>query len=239
MPKTAVILAAGEGKRLLPLTYSVPKTLVDVNGVSILENALQAFHDVNIELVRIVVGHLSNVIKNYFGDNYKGMTLEYITNNDFAVTNSMYSLHLGLKGLAGVTWVLEGDVFFDPTILNLGAGDDLLWYADSSMRDVDGAYLFCGKGSKAESLEIVRDLSLLKLGHCKSIGILKLSSNGVNLLQKWLSTGINEGKKNLYYDLIIEEHLRKQAVYIIDVKGYKWFEIDTPQDLERARSLFK
>jgi choline kinase len=107
------------------------------------------------------------------------------------------------------------------------------------MRDVDGAYLFCGKGSKAESLEIVRDLSLLKLGHCKSIGILKLSSNGVNLLQKWLATGINEGKKNIYYDLIIEEHLRKHAVYIIDVKGYKWFEIDSPQDLDRARSLFK
>lgn len=239
MTPTVVILAAGAGQRLQPITNSVPKTLVDVNGVSILDNALHAFNEAGIDHVRIVVGHMSEIIKKTFGNSYQRMSLEYMTNTDFASTNSMFSLHMGLKDIVGETWVLEGDIFFDPTILHTQVNEDISWYADSSMREVDGAYLYRDECSKATSLEIIRDLSLLKPQHCKSMGLLKLSAAGVKLIQQWLAKGVKEGKQNLYYDLIIAEHLEEQAVFIVDVKGYKWFEIDTLQDLEQARLLFR
>lgn len=239
MVKSAIILAAGEGKRLLPITHSIPKTMVEVNSISILENALNAFHGVGIDRTQIVVGHLSNVIMDCFGRSFRGMQIEYVTNKDFATTNSMCSLHMGLVNLEEETWVLEGDVFFTPAILQLGQEGDISWYADSSMKDVDGAYLSRGETGIAESLEIIRDLSLLQPGHCKSIGLLKLSKKGVLLLKQWLAKGIQESKQNFYYDLIIKEHLKEQAINIVDVKGHKWFEIDTVQDLERAKEIFR
>ena len=81
----AVILAAGEGTRLRPLTYETPKPLLKINGKCLMQYNIDQFPEEIDELV-IVVGYKGDQIKKYFGDNYKGRKVTYVEQNDFLGT---------------------------------------------------------------------------------------------------------------------------------------------------------
>jgi bifunctional UDP-N-acetylglucosamine pyrophosphorylase/glucosamine-1-phosphate N-acetyltransferase len=74
--QSLVILAAGKGTRFLPLTNTVPKPMLKVAGKPVLAHQIEAALPYIDEVV-IVVGHLKEVIKNYFGDSYKGVSVKY------------------------------------------------------------------------------------------------------------------------------------------------------------------
>ncbi len=234
----AIILGAGEGSRLKPLTENIPKCMVEVCGRSILRNALSLFAEKGVETTRIVVGHLASVLREHFGSSFKAMKIEYIENVEYSSTNSMYSLYLGLQGIQESTWLLEGDVFFEPSILEKPVKHDISWFVDTFRKDLDGAYLKYDDQGRAVSLDIIRDLKLLKNQSGKSIGLLHLDSNGVEYFKRWLEQGVADGRKNLYYDLIVGPHFSEAYIEIIDVGGLKWFEIDNLSDLENAQVLF-
>lgn len=73
----AVILAAGEGKRMRPLTYEKPKPLIKVAGKSLIEHLLDALPD-EIDEIIIVVGYKGAMIREYLGEVYKGIPIRYI-----------------------------------------------------------------------------------------------------------------------------------------------------------------
>lgn len=235
----AVILVAGEGKRLLPFTLTEPKCFASVGGVRILENALRGLAANGCEHVRIVIGHHADRVREIITDRYAGMAISYVVNADYASTNSMYSLALGLDGWAGPTWVLEGDVFFEPGLLTLRSPAAISWYVDSTTRGLDGAFVESNESGVALTLNIVRDLALLRPRQAKSVGILHLSVAGRAQLLQWLQAGVAANRRNVYYDLIISDHLTEGVVHTVDVAGRRWFEIDTPADLEVATRLFR
>lgn len=235
----AIILAAGEGRRLRPFTDRMPKCMAEVCGRSILENALNLFADNGVQVTRIVVGHLAGVIRDRIGVSYRGMRIEYVENVEFANTNSMYSLYLGLQNVQEPAWLLEGDVFFEPGILALPVEKDISWFVDAFRKDLDGAYIRFDENKRALSLDIIRDLSLISGALGKSIGLLHLNDSGVVHFKRWLEHGVAEGQKNLYYDLVVGPHFAETHVEVVDVGGLKWFEIDTNTDLENARKLFE
>lgn len=75
----AVVLAAGEGSRLRPLTLTRPKHMISVGGKPILEHCLCALRDAGVREVLLVVNYMADVIKGYFGSGEKlGLKLEYI-----------------------------------------------------------------------------------------------------------------------------------------------------------------
>jgi choline kinase len=151
----------------------------------------------------------------------------------------MYSLALGLHNGGEPTWVLEGDVLFEASILELPAPPEIAWFADSATRHLDGAYLEADAAGVARSLRIVRDLNVLQPVWSKSCGILKLTAEGVRLTRMWLKVGIDDGRQNQYYDLVLADHMQDEAIRIVDVRGRKWFEVDTPADLELAARMFR
>ncbi len=77
----AVILAAGRGSRLRPLTNNKPKPLLKINGVSLIEYSLDLISAYVDEII-IVIGYLGNKIKKNLGDNYMGIKISYITQNE-------------------------------------------------------------------------------------------------------------------------------------------------------------
>jgi len=236
--KHAVILVAGDGKRLRPFTDSSPKCFASVNGKRILDNALYALSGAGCEHVRIVTGHFADLVRRTITESFAGMKIEYVVNAAYSSTNSMFSLALGLANWDLPTWVIEGDVFMDPVIFKLPASPEIAWFVDSSTRHLDGAYVADDGKGRALSLEIVRDLSALRSEQSKSVGTLKLTRRGAGLLHGWLREGIAAGRQNVYYDLILGDHMAETDVSITDVAGHKWYEIDTHLDLQHAVEMF-
>ena len=236
--KSAVILVAGEGKRLRPFTNSEPKCFARVAGKRILENALQALSENGCRHARIVTGHLGSLVREAITHHFAEMRVEFIQNAGYSTTNSMYSLALGLDGLDEAVWVLEGDVFFEHDLLALAAPADIGWFVDSSARHLDGSFVEFNAERRACSQKIIRDLALIQPNQAKSVGILKLAPAGLRQVQDWLAKAIAAGRQNDYYDLIVGAHMAESNIHAVDVAGHRWFEIDDNDDLQKANTLF-
>jgi len=239
MTEQAIILVAGLGQRMLPLTEQTPKCLVPVNGTPLLVNALNHFAAVGVKRVLLVVGHLAGRFSETIGPSFRGLEVRYVENSRYAATNSMYSLLLALREGEEDTWVLEGDVFFERAVLSLEAEGDFLWYGDAGARHMDGAFLLSDAQGYVRDLKIIREKAGRRPeGHFKSIGLLKLRRNAAAVLRQWLEQGGREDKVKLYYDLIVKEHIGEFPIRLVDVAGHKWFEIDDLEDLKKAERLF-
>jgi len=234
----AVILVAGEGTRMKPFTDAQPKCFAEVGGVRILDNALDALVRHGCRRARIVVGHLEHVVRAGIGDCRGPLAIEYVSNPRFHVTNSMYSLWLGLEGLREPCLVLEGDVFFEHGILELPGSAAVTWYADSSDRGFDGAFLETDDTARARALTILRNPADRRPGMAKSIGILRCSAAGGAQLGEWMRVGVEAGRERDYYDLIVRDHMAESVIRVVDVAGRKWYEIDSLEDLGKAREYF-
>lgn len=73
----AVILAAGKGKRMRPLTFTTPKPLLKINGKPILQHTLEQLKGL-VDEVLVVVGYKGDMIKEYFGDEFEGLRIKYV-----------------------------------------------------------------------------------------------------------------------------------------------------------------
>src|SRR3989344_1314627 len=91
---TAIILAAGLGSRLDPLTKEMPKCLVKVHGKQILRSTLEKLERARIEETVILVGYLANVVRKEIGSQLGRMKITYIESERYKETNNMYSLWL-------------------------------------------------------------------------------------------------------------------------------------------------
>lgn len=103
----AIILASGLGSRLRPYTDKVPKPLLPINGLPIIEHTINHLQSAGITDITIVVGYLSESF-DYLKSKYKGITL--IQNNHYNDKNNAYSISLALDKLQG-TYVVDGDVY--------------------------------------------------------------------------------------------------------------------------------
>lgn len=102
----AVILAAGEGKRMLPLTLARPKPLIEVLGKPILAHIIDALPQ-EITDVILVVGYKQEMIKEYFGNSYNGLSLSYVTQEK--PEGTLKALELARPYLSGRFLLLNAD----------------------------------------------------------------------------------------------------------------------------------
>ena len=109
----AVLLAAGKGVRMRPLTYHVPKPMARVGGKNLMEHNIAHLPDEVDELI-IVVGYLAEQIINHFGDEYEGRKVTYVRQKKLLGT--AHALSLCQQYIRGRFLVLMGDDLY-------GAGD--------------------------------------------------------------------------------------------------------------------
>jgi len=102
----AVIMAAGEGTRMRPLTYKTPKVMLPVKGKPILEHILNFLPD-EISEVILVVNYLSDQIENYFKGEFGGRKITYVRQEELNGTGG--AVHACKKYLKGRFLVLNGD----------------------------------------------------------------------------------------------------------------------------------
>lgn len=113
----ALILAAGFGKRLRPLTDTIPKPMVEVNGVPLLVNALNNLVDCKVYDIGIVVGHMADYIRERIGSEYRGAKITYFENERYLETNNVVSLYVARQFLDDDVLLLEADLFYRKNLI--------------------------------------------------------------------------------------------------------------------------
>ena len=116
----ALILAAGLGTRLAPITNDRPKSLVPVNGKPILIKQIENLKENGIEDITIVSGYRADKLAEAVNDKFSGIKI--VESVDYATTNNMYSAYLGIKamfpdGNIGAFYMMNADVFFDGSVI--------------------------------------------------------------------------------------------------------------------------
>ena len=115
---TALLLAAGTGSRLAPLTNKMPKCLTKVNDTEILGSLINALHQNGFKRLVVVVGYFEEEIRNYLNNNSAGITIEYVVNSRYRTTNNIYSLWLAREIVQEPFLLVESDLIFEPSLLN-------------------------------------------------------------------------------------------------------------------------
>ena len=231
----ALILAAGMGTRLSPLTDDRPKSLVCVNGTPILVKQIDNLHQNGIYDITVISGYKAIILEKVVHEKYPDVRI--IENPDFAVTNNMYSAYLGRTVVGrGAFLMMNADVFYDASVitalLNCEAPNaivvDIGTYLEESMKVIkkNGRLIRISKEIKPEDA----------LG--ASIDVYKFSPKGGELFFNKCREYIEEKKEQkLWSEVALNDILCDIEFKACPLKG-RWFEIDNHEDLSAAEKLF-
>lgn len=247
MNRKAIILVAGMGTRLKPLTLQNHKCLTEVNGVSILENALHNLNVEGVSQVVLVVGYLKEQIKSRIGNSFEGMPVEYAENNIFDQTNTVYSLKKGLDALEEYDelLLLEGDVFFHKAILedliSLDAPNITVLEPYNNL--LDGTFVELSPNNYVIDWthKSMRPDGYVLSDKYKTVNIHKFSYGFIRDILR-PAIGDIEKKRGIMQPLenVMQNIVKEKPDLLIGLvlNGQKWFEIDDQHDLEIAEKCF-
>lgn len=235
---TALLLAAGTGSRLLPLTKKSPKCLTLVNEMSILERLIKSLNQNRFKRLVVVTGHLEDRIRNFLETRSDNLTIEYIFSPLYKTTNNIYSLWMAKKIINEPFVLIESDLVFDPSLLSEMLYPDRI--AIASMKPwLNGSTVTINASNTISAFH--SDAANGSSGiRYKTVNIYSLSVSSWHLVIEKLNQFILAGRVNDYYEkvfrqLVIEKSLSLEAVFF-DHKP--WYEIDTAEDLASAEKLF-
>lgn len=239
----ALILAAGYGLRLKPLTDHAPKCLTEVHGVPILENALRGLSYAGIHTCTLVVGHFASVIEDVLGNHFGDIELRYVHNREYRTTNDMYSLWMAAEMLERGVLLLEGDVFFSNSMLKRvlsQVGSRSCYIAGDYNGSRDEILISANQDMRIRSIDVLTDRSA-ETGTLRfmSAGMLVVQRDYGKQLSTWLSEFVQRGSVEVLFDAVIAEHIGDAPLYVSRIGHHEWVEIDTARDLEKAEETFK
>lgn len=238
----AIILAAGVGSRIRPLTDNCPKCLLKVDGKTILEMMISHLQDCGINEVVFVLGYLQDQIKDFVKSNFPDLKSHFVTNERYAETNTGFSLMLAKDLINDSTFIkFDADVVFDKEILKKLIECK---YANCLCIDKD-------INLDAEEIKVIvedenRVIKASKTVNPKdaigeSIGIEKINAETASILFAELEIMMeNEQNHQEYYEGAYERLIDKNVpFYALDISGLKWTEIDTQEDFVTAKKIFE
>ena len=243
----AIILAAGLGNRLLPLTENKPKCLVEFSGKTLLERLLKTFENCGVNDIVLVVGHKSKKIAH--------TDLDLVKNKKYSKTGIMHSLFCAREKLEKTVIVSYGDIIFEDSVLeelleskyDITAVVDKKWKRYWELR-MDKPL------SDAESLLMDKKNFITNIGekNLKSfdkicgqfIGLLKFQNKGLKDLKEFFNKIYSEATKEynpLNTNVPFEQSTLTNFLQGMIMNGHKikaipiengWLEFDTVRDYE-------
>jgi NDP-sugar pyrophosphorylase family protein len=247
-PQKAVILAAGFGTRLRPLTDLRPKPLVEVHGVSILHNALRNLEAIGVRDVSIVVGYRKDAIQYACGRRFGGLEIDYIESSVFDKTGSAYSLWLAREALLqGDCYLLEGDVFFEEDALRRLREDPSSDAADVAPFDerMEGSAVVLGPDGIITEVRMKQTAANLSATGgptlFKTMNLLRFSGETLRkMIVPFLDELIGSGATRAYTEELLAHLIEKCGLKLGATRcdDLKWYEIDSEADLRIAEDLF-
>ena len=234
---TYIILAAGQGRNLQPLTFNRPKTLYKLDGsTTVLQRLVRSLrkHDKEAEIVVVVGFMYQHVQKELEDDNVK-----FVHNPFYAETSSMGSLWFAKDYLQreNVT-IINGDVVMsDKLICEIICSHTNVPYVliDSTLTDSNKYNV-----QVQEDKVCVMSKNLTKfLGNYASVS--KLDAVSSRFVLEQLDQMVHEGMYNLFFEDAIVQMIfdNNFELYYKDIKDYQWTEIDNVDNLLMAKELHR
>jgi glucose-1-phosphate thymidylyltransferase len=219
MVKKAVILAAGEGKRLRPFTETMPKVMLPVANKPILEYVLDAVKKSGIDEVILVVGYKKEVIMEYFKD-YKNITIRYVTQDKQLGT--AHALLQTKKHIKEPFIVLAGDNIIDPGSIQKLMKDSSEYAILIKEHPYPSKYgvVFVENKSIRRIVEKPKE----DIGKYISTGIYKLPSSVFTTIEQCSSQGVHSLSS-------VIQTLVDKGTHINTILATLWMDIVYPWDL--------
>jgi choline kinase len=227
----AIILAAGQGSRLLPLTLGAPKCLVPVGGRAILDHQLDAVGAAGIDHAVVIGGYRIDQIAEYIAHRQHDVAVTLVFNPFWAVASSIASVWSARDHLADPFALMNGDTIFDPSIIAGAVADPTTGvrltvdaiaapeHDDMLVEVVDGLVL-----------DVDKHVPAGRATH-RSLGLV-LSSGGEayrSALREVIGT---DDGIHAYHHAIIARLAPDVGAIVIDPRAH-WQEVDTADDIAR------
>ena len=235
---TALLLAAGTGSRLYPLTKDAPKCLTLVNEMSILERLIINLKKQGFKRLVIVTGYKKECIEDYLGNQTEDLKIEYIHNPLYKTTNNIYSLWMARTIINEPFVLLESDLVLETSLLNKMVYPNRI--AVAKMQPwLNGTTVKLNQQNivtefKAGTTETYPDTRY------KTVNIYSFSLSSWSAIIKKMNQFISDGRVNCYYEIAFSNIVDDKKIFLeaISFDDKSWYEIDTLEDLVEAEKLF-
>ncbi len=231
----AIILSAGQGKRLLPLTERAPKCMLPVQGRPLIGWQIDALAHCGIDDVTVVVGFGAESVETGLAERYGPRRIRTLYNPFFALTDNLVSCWVARAEMEKEFLLLNGDTLFEAAVLErlLAAPEHPITLAVSSKERYDD-----------DDMKVIRDGDrLLQVGKklplaevdAESIGMMTFRGDGPRLFRDAIDRALRTPEAlSQWYLSLIDALARTGVVYTQRIPANGWTEVDSPADLERA-----
>lgn len=235
-----VILAAGQGTRLHPLTQDCPKSLISFNSEPLLVRTVSQLYFSGFKSIRIVIGHLSEQIKSAL---HQFHGIEFIYNDEYSIDKNSLSLHLGLEGINSPVLVIEGDVVLTtacyPYITSAFDSDRSIWFTQGLFQKHQvGGIIKSDASNRIEDMRIVSGFTRRYETYSKNLGLVYISTNEIDYYKLKLKEGVKKSASLYYMDYWIK-HLDQLPANEIALPAHSAGSFNTPNELEYCRQIIK
>lgn len=230
----AILLSAGRGSRLLPLTESQPKCLLPVQGTTLLGYQLDTLQAAGIRDVTVVTGFMPNLVEAELAGRTGPLTARPFFNPFFQVADNLASCWMVREQMDSDFLLINGDTLFELSLLKAVIGNKACpiqvtidqkdsYDSDDMKVTLDGTKL------KAIGKTLPLDVT-----HAESIGMLRFMGEGVGLFRGKLEQMMRtqEGVSAWFLKAIDALASTTGAVDTVLIKGHRWAEVDTVADFE-------
>lgn len=237
---TAIILAAGKGDRLYPLTNTQPKPMTRVGGRSIIARLVAQLVEVGVSKVVVVTGHLGDQLRSSLTVAFPDLDLHFIHNDEYWRTNNIYSLWLAREHFEDDFLLLESDVVCGIDALRVlvdrRAGSSACLVSPKAFF-MDGACVkITGYPPHVTAPEQILD-SQVGPEHYKTVNFYRIASDFASgWLVDYLKERVERGELSGYYETAFAEAINAEIVAFeaVLIPQGGWFEVDNLNDLDIA-----
>lgn len=246
----ALMLAAGMGKRLGELTKDNTKCMLNIQGKTLIERAVEALLDSGVTKMTIVVGYKGENLKNFLTNKctnprIKEMDFTFIDNDVYDKTNNIYSLYLAKEVLKeDDTILLESDLIYEPKLIkNLVESEKKNAVTVAKFEPwMDGTVVKIGENDSIKEFIEGKDFNYEDVNeYYKTVNIYKFSKEfSSNQFVPFLDAYIKAYGKNEYYELTLKviTCLSRSDLKALDIGDTKWYEMDDIQDVDIVNGIF-
>jgi len=233
----AIIIAAGTGTRLYPITKDIPKSLVDVGqGLTLLETQLHSLKECGITDIVMIVGYRADQIEAKLNEYRADFTFEIVYNPFFESSNNLVSVWMARHCFSGEFITINGDDIFDASIIRKLMKSP---HPITMVTDIKDEY-------DEDDMKIISENGLVKrvskkisldAANGESVGIIKFCKSGPGVYVDMLESMVrNPENLNVFYLRAIQNIIDAgHEVHFSQCDPNDWGEIDFHPDLEMIR----